>query len=110
MRLPRILRLLSLRPRSPKEPEHRLEVADPEIGVGHDGQGRSTDRKELMAGADSSPTGTVEGNREHLITRLDLMECRLLAKLEELERRVVMWTAGSAVFGVTLAFAAGRFV
>jgi hypothetical protein len=63
-----------------------------------------------MASADSMLAGTIDSVGEHLITRLDLLECRLLAKIEELERRFVMWTGLTTVLAVALAFAAGRFV
>jgi hypothetical protein len=59
-----------------------------------------------MASADSPLMSAAEAGSEHLSARLDLLECRLTVKLEEMERRIIMATSGSALLGVALAFIA----
>ena len=94
-KLRKILRLLSLRLPFPMGPERPPEVA-----------GETQGRNELMASADSPLMSATETVGEHLIAWLDLLECRLTAKLEEMERRFIMATSGSALLGVALAFIA----
>ena len=52
----------------------------------------------------------------NLATKKDLesleenLEHRLTAKMEQLARRLIMWTSSMVLAGLALAFAAGRFV
>ena len=52
----------------------------------------------------------------NLTTKRDLesleenLEHRLTAKMEQLARRLIMWTSSMVLAGLALAFAAGRFV
>jgi hypothetical protein len=41
---------------------------------------------------------------------LEILELRVTSKIEESERRIVMWTSGSALIAVAVAFAAGHSV
>jgi hypothetical protein len=48
--------------------------------------------------------------KEDLRLSLESLEHRLTAKIENLARRLIMWTSSIVLAAVALAFAAGRFV
>jgi hypothetical protein len=48
--------------------------------------------------------------REVLRADLESLEHRLTARMEQLARRLVMWTSSMVLASAALAFAAGRFV
>jgi sorbitol-specific phosphotransferase system component IIBC len=48
--------------------------------------------------------------RSEMSARMESVEHRLTAKIEQSARRLVMWTSSMVVAAVALAFAAGRFV
>jgi hypothetical protein len=56
------------------------------------------------------------GGSSNLVTRevlradLESLEHRLTARMEQLARRLVMWTSSMVLASAALAFAAGRFV
>jgi hypothetical protein len=57
------------------------------------------------------PAGAAElVTKQDLTTALDQLEFKLIAKMEQLARRLVMGTTSVVLAGIALAFAAGRFV
>ena len=48
--------------------------------------------------------------KQELRSEMASLESRLTAKIEQSARGIVMWTSSTALAGLALAFAAGRFV
>jgi hypothetical protein len=48
--------------------------------------------------------------KDDLTSRMESLEHRLAAKIEQSGRRLVMWTSSMVLASAALAFAAGRFV
>jgi hypothetical protein len=59
--------------------------------------------------ADLATTDDVLALRSELVARIDGIEHRLTATMEQLARRLVMWTSSMILAASALAFAAGRF-
>ena len=59
--------------------------------------------------ADLATRDGVLALRSELVARIDGIEHRLTATMEQLARRLVMWTSSMVLAASALAFAAGRF-
>jgi hypothetical protein len=59
--------------------------------------------------ADLATGDDVLALRSELVARIDGIEHRLTATMEQLARRLVMWTSSMVLAASALAFAAGRF-
>jgi hypothetical protein len=59
--------------------------------------------------ADLATRDDVHALRSELVARIDGIEHRLTATMEQLARRLVMWTSSMVLAASALAFAAGRF-